>query len=283
MNRRRISWLWVGALLAIAGSAAAIDVRGIPQILRLAKLTITAAASTTGLTVNGPGTANTTATIAAGTTASNSFGALITAGTNSSDYALRVQNGAAASTYFQVDGAGAITAAAATSVPWTPKPIICTTACNASAIVVGQSAFITKTAATGRSATSFLADPDLQFTSLPTGTYDVSGDLYIYANNATNGGISAAFGYTGTITFAASSIVMNATTATAGGGNQCSIGTIQFSKTAVTLGAVSGDGIVFGGTCAITTGGVLELAWGQNTASNTTSVGASFVQITRTS
>lgn len=50
--------------------------------------------------------------------ASNSFGLVIAAGTNSSDRGLQIENQAGTLVYFRVDGAGNITAPSAASVPW---------------------------------------------------------------------------------------------------------------------------------------------------------------------
>jgi hypothetical protein len=56
--------------------------------------------------------------------------------------------------------------------PAAPKPIICTTACAVPGLKVGQLAVITKGTTTNRASTiSPTNDPDLQFTSVPAGTY----------------------------------------------------------------------------------------------------------------
>jgi hypothetical protein len=53
-------------------------------------------------------------------------------------------------------------------------PIVCTTACSLTGMVVGQTAIITKTSNTSRaSTTTTTADPDLVFTNVPNGTYHI--------------------------------------------------------------------------------------------------------------
>lgn len=76
-----------------------------------------------------------------------------------------------------------------TNCPASGAAITCTTACNISAIAVGQSAYINKGTQTDRASTVTPAlDPDLQFTNAPAGTYTVKGRIMF---GATGGGLAA--------------------------------------------------------------------------------------------
>ena len=138
-------------------------------------------------------------------TAGQSLGVSIEAGTNSSDYALLIRDANVASTYLKVYGDGGVVAGNPTggdkglgtlnvssnlyinNVAVASGPITCTTACNVSAIAVGQSAYIVKGSNTSRNTTITPAlDPDLQFTSVPAGHYTVQAHV---AFNAGAGGI----------------------------------------------------------------------------------------------
>jgi hypothetical protein len=89
---------------------------------------------------------------------------------NSTDTLFRVDT--AAGTTFRIAGDGTMTGA-------TPAPIVCTgtgAPCSLTGMVIGQSAFITKTAATTRNTTTTLTvDPDLQFSNMPIGVYNIEG------------------------------------------------------------------------------------------------------------
>jgi hypothetical protein len=82
---------------------------GIPSILSLKKLTITALTGQTPLTVTGAANAY-TANLVANSTAGQSFGTIVTAGTNTSDNSFLVRNVSGANSYFAVRGDGMISA-----------------------------------------------------------------------------------------------------------------------------------------------------------------------------
>ena len=85
-------------------------------------ITITAPSSGVAFTVNGLANSN-TFSIAAPNTASQSFGQTISAGTSTSDYAMRVLDATAATTYFRIRGDGILTghgASAGGEVDMTP-------------------------------------------------------------------------------------------------------------------------------------------------------------------
>ena len=69
-----------------------------------------------------------------------------------------------------------------------PFQIVCTTACNVSALKPGFSAVINKGTTTGRtSVTAISPDPDLQFTNMPSGNYILHG--YVVGSGAISVGI----------------------------------------------------------------------------------------------
>lgn len=78
---------------------------------------------------------------------------------------------------------------APTGSPPPPPLVLCSTACSAASMQVGSVAFITKTAATSRNTTTTLTiDGDLQYTSVPAGTYLVEvRAIFVDATTTTQG------------------------------------------------------------------------------------------------
>jgi len=105
----------------------------------------------------------------------------------------------------KIDTSGNITTPAGGTSPWGSAPIVCSTACNATALKVGQTAIIYKSAATNRaSVTTTALDPDLQFNSLPAGQYQVTGH-FVFTTGA--GGMATTPFSSGAITGGAGSII----------------------------------------------------------------------------
>jgi hypothetical protein len=72
--------------------------------------------------------------------------------------------------------------------PAATTPTVCTTSCSAAAIGVGQTFIILKPADTSRASTVTLTnDPDLIFTSVPIGTYQVQFTIQLQSANAGTG------------------------------------------------------------------------------------------------
>lgn len=165
--------------------------------------------------------------------------------------------------------------------------ITCATACNASSLKVGQTAIISKTAPTTRTSNATPAlDPDLQFTGVPAGDYQVTA--YLFWSAATGGGFQFGITNTAALTNGSGS---NAQSGTYNG----YIGTCTPSTSVQTFSIVTSGVTV---TCTTTstgfsqvnasmsasTSGTVGVNWAQNTsnASGTTLSGlGSWLQLTR--
>lgn len=179
---RKLTWVLLGIFAAIAGGALAIDSGGFPSRPQFLSALINNNGTTTTTACGGAYTL----CLGANSGGTTPNGVRIVAGSSSANNALVVDNGAANSHFFIIRGDGAITAPAATSVPWANLPISCTTACNATGLAIGQTATIVKGTTTNRtSSTTLTSDPDLQFTSLPAGTYIIN--LFIASGSAAGG------------------------------------------------------------------------------------------------
>ncbi len=129
-------------------------------------------------------TANTqwAAAVDGSATAGQALGLLVNSGTSGSDHAFRVANSAGSSTFFDIDGAGNITAPSAASVPWpTVLKAISTT---------GQSVV---------SSTTLVNDNALSLTLATGKYYQLIGNVnYTNASGGTGGGFKEGFTYSGT-------------------------------------------------------------------------------------
>lgn len=169
-------------------------------------------------------------------------------------------------------GTGAITA---NGVPIVPSPVSTTTAANAANIQVGQTLTIRKTAQTSRASNTVLtADPDLQFTNLPAGTYELSG--YIP-------GTSGAGGYKWDIAAGGGTI------ASGGAGHAIVNNSGAPSLAVVALGAgitqsgVNNDINLLPIVTAFSTAAALIFEWAQNVsnAANTIVLAGAYLKIRR--
>lgn len=161
---------------------------------------------------------------------------------------------------------------------------VCTTACNVSGMSIGQTAYIIKGTTTNRASnTTSSADPDLQFTNVPIGTYDAH--MVWQALDATTN--TQAFRFTMGFTSGGSIIGM------------CNIGPAIQPATAsnFTVWFVGSDTVLPSGTYAVgsntsntcdglityTNAGTMSFNWAQSTtsANNTSVISGSFFKITR--
>jgi hypothetical protein len=230
-------------------------------------VTIAAPASGTALTVNGVAGAD-TMQISAPNTASNSFGPQISAGTNSSDRALIVNNAANSLNLFQIFGDGGVVAGSATGGDQGLGTI------NAQGLYVNGAAVTvplvaTKTSTTSRNTTTTVtADPNLVVT-LPVGNYAIQGLINI---GCAAGGTGAGFKYglinTGTMVGSVGFVGM-ANGAVAAGAQTGSI------SGAIGIGtiALNSDFLSLEGWVEVTVAGTLSFGWAQNTSNaNNTNV-----------
>jgi hypothetical protein len=78
-------------------------------------------------------------------------------------------------------------------------PITCTTVCNATGLVVGQSVIVSKGSPTTRTSTTTTTnDPDLQITNVPAGTYTYKAQIYF--SQQSGGGFALGPVFSGTLT-----------------------------------------------------------------------------------
>jgi hypothetical protein len=165
---RRARWLALGACIAVAVATLGATTGGFPSRPTFQSVGINTAASTAGqLRLKSSAGAN-TQVLLQGAGGSNQIGLCM------SDTAAQCFNTATAgqgllftnnSNGLFISNDNGVTAQRLSG------PIICTTACTATGMAVGQSAQVIKTGNTSRQSTTTLAtDPDLQF-SLSNGTY----------------------------------------------------------------------------------------------------------------
>jgi hypothetical protein len=156
--------------------------------------------------------------------------------------------------------------------------ITCTTACNVSTLTAGQQAIVRgASTATVTSSTTMTTDGDLQFTSVPAGTYAISGNIMMTGGA---GGAKFDFVSSGTFTTALSRIdamfpFATASTCSAGSTANFSILTLVATGSATgsyTCTSFPGSGITMGiqeaGSVFVTTGsGTIAYQFAQNSSS----------------
>lgn len=159
--------------------------------------------------------------------------------------------------------------------PAQPKDIYCTTACPVSGIKVGQNALIMKGNTTSRASTTTLtADPDLQFTSIPLGQYNI--ESFIQFSGASAGGDNQDWAAT-----AASFFDLNVVTLCSGTGLVTFV-TATGQSTGCTSLTTTVNNIYQRGI-ANSLSGTLSINWAQNSSNATASAltNTSFLRITR--
>jgi hypothetical protein len=155
----------------------------------------------------------------------------------------------------RIDGAGASINLQATSVQVNGTPINVLAA--------------SKAAATSRSSTTtFASDPDLAFTSVPAGTYDVEIVLF-FDSVATTGGIKTQLSMSGTVgNGILEACACPATNSVSTQGYQSVSGGIIAVYTMLTgVAAATGNWIFARGTVALSTTQNVALQWAQQTSS----------------
>jgi hypothetical protein len=197
-------------------------------------LTINAQSSGPALTLN-PANGYTGITISANNTAGQSYGLYINAGTNTSDYAIKVANAAQTSNLFLLDGAGNITAR-------------------------GVGYCVAKGATTTRTNNTLTIDPDLQV-GLALGTY--AFELYIQNGGTMPGGFKFTMEYSGTDSEAVFSYVGNVNGATA------TAAQTAFATNITVTTSAAGDWYLIKGQISATGAGTLALYWAENSTNAT--------------
>jgi hypothetical protein len=152
--------------------------------------------------------------------------------------------------------------------------IVCTTTCSASGLLVGQTLIIQKASSTSRNTTvAIAADGDLILTTLPTGSYTITGAVTFTAGA---GGFKYEIGPSSCSGSNNGGVVGSAQTATTVTQN-VAINTQLFAGT--------GDTAVFSGASALSN--QIAVCWAQDAsnAANSTLLGGgqSYLQVTRTS
>jgi hypothetical protein len=152
-------------------------------------------------------------------------------------------------------------------------PIVCTAACNVSALIAGQTAYIYQSSFTTKSTTGLAADTVFQFTSLPVGTYVMSLTA-TGSGAATTYGVLYAFQFTGSGTGYYTNNVFGSSSGCVGGtifATGCQSANFPASET-LTVG--------MSGFLANTTSATLEVSWAPS-AANSTTLGPGIFQVTR--
>lgn len=168
-----------------------------------------------------------------------------------------------------------------------PKTVFCTTTCSAAGIKIGQTYYIQKPSNTTRASTVTITnDPDLIFTNVPVGNYEIAWGLQANSANAANTqGIQVAMVCSGTCTNTPSlgyQCFSNQTSALCGfsGGYNW-----PQSPALVWSSAVSGELIMqqYPGQLFVNVSGSLGIGWAQAVSSATGTIVRQFswIKITR--
>lgn len=200
------------------------------------------------------------------TTTGQSFGQLITAGTNAADFPLFIRSADATRPLFKVNGLG-------------------------DTVARGVALCKFKAALTSRVTTATPAnDPDLAISIPAAGTYKFSCLVLISQGGGGSIGARLNMNYSGSVTGTASAVIVTSLTAASGftGGLQVSVATSPSTTSAsvANVSTIAGvDYYQFEGVLTCTTIGTFALGWSQGTSSATaTTVGAgSYLTVTQVS